>query len=69
MLTAIIYVGGALGTEFFVNYWVSRHGTDTLYGSINIAQETMELSGLAVFFVALLGYMPESFSELRIVVE
>jgi len=32
-------------------------------------QETMELSGLAVFFVALLGYMRESFSELRIVVE
>jgi hypothetical protein len=69
VLTAIIYVGGALGTEFFVNYWVFRHDTDTLYGSNNIVQETMELSGLAVFFVALLGYMRESFSELRIVVE
>ncbi|MBT3334592.1 MAG: hypothetical protein HN394_24065 [Rhodospirillaceae bacterium] len=69
VLAAVVYVGGALGTEFFVNHWVSIYGTDPVYGMLNIVQETMELSGLAVFFVALLGYLQETFGELRVVVE
>ena len=69
VLAALLYVGGALGTEFYVNYWVSIYGTDPVYGMINIVQESIELAGLAVFFVALLGYMRENFSGLHVVVE
>ncbi len=69
VLAAMVYVGGALGTEFFVNRWVAHYGIDTMYGTINIVQETMELSGLGIFLVALLGYLRETFSDVRIVVE
>jgi hypothetical protein len=69
VLAALLYVGGALGTEFYVDYWDSIYGTDPVYGMINIVQESMELSGLAVFFVVLLGYMRENFSGLHVVVE
>ncbi len=69
LAAAACYIGGALGTEFFVNHWVTLHGTDPVYGMLNVLQETMELTGLSIFIVALLGHLRESIGELCIRVE
>ncbi len=69
LAAAVCYVGGALGTEFFVNHWVTQYGTDPVYGMLNVLQETMELTGLCIFIVALLGHLRDSVGELTIRVE
>jgi len=66
VLHAALYVGGALGTEFYLNYWVSVYGTDTIYGMLNVVQEAMELSGVSLFIVALLEYLRGTVGELNI---
>lgn len=68
VLAAAIYVGGALGTEFAVNYWVAKYDTDPGYGMLNIVQEVMEVTGLSVFFVSLLLFIRENLGEIRIVI-
>ena len=66
VIAAVIYVGGAFGTEFFVNYWVATYGPDSIYGLLTIVQELMELTGLSIFFMSLLHYLRETVGELRI---
>ena len=68
VLAAALYVGGALGTEFAVNYWVAKYDTDPGYGMLNIIQEVMEITGLSVFFVSLLMFIRENIGEIRIVI-
>lgn len=66
LLSAALYVGGAFGTEFFVNYWVAAYGTDPVYGMLNVVQEVMELTGVSIFLSALLRYLGETVKEVRI---
>ncbi|MDA1098032.1 MAG: hypothetical protein O2967_03525 [Proteobacteria bacterium] len=69
VLAALVYVGGAFGTEFYVNYWVAPYGTDPVYGLLNIVQEMMEFTGLSLFIAALLGHLRGAIGELRVVVD
>ena len=66
LIAAVIYVGGAFGTEFLVNYWVATYDTDPIYGLLNVVQEVLELTGLSIFLMALLYYLREIVGELRI---
>lgn len=54
ILAAVLYVGGALFMELPLGYWVSEHGSSNLgYGLIDWIEETLELTGVAVFLYAL----------------
>ena len=67
VLAGAIYVGGALGTELPIGYWVDRHGGDNLtYGLLNVGQESLEILGATIFCCALLSYIRDEIGELRI---
>jgi hypothetical protein len=57
MLAGAIYVGGALGTEFPLGYWTSIAGDQNFtYAMIDLVQESMELIGVSVFLLSLVGF-------------
>jgi hypothetical protein len=52
---AVLYVGGALFMELALGLWVSEHGASNLgYGLLDWIEETLELTGIAVFLYALI---------------
>lgn len=52
---AVLYVGGALFMELPLGLWVSEHGSSNLgYGLLDWIEETLELTGIAVFLYALI---------------
>ena len=56
-LAGAIYVGGALGTEFLLGYWTSIAGDQNFtYAMIDLVQESMELIGVSVFLLSLIGF-------------
>ena len=53
VLSAVLYVGGALGMELPLGWWTDHHGDDNLgYGLIDWVEETLELSGASVFLLS-----------------
>lgn len=67
LLAGTIYVGGALVLELPLGYWAERAGRDNLiYGLLDWVEESMELGGLSLFLIALLGYLREQLGELRL---
>lgn len=51
---AVLFVGGALLMELPLGWWADRAGDDNLvYGLLDWAEETLELSGVTVFIIAL----------------
>ncbi|SIR15701.1 multidrug transporter [Pontibacter lucknowensis] len=58
LLSGALFVGGALGLEFFEGYLYKRYGLDHLYNRILYClEELMEMSGVALFIYALLDYL------------
>lgn len=67
LLAGTIYVGGALVLELPLGYWAERAGRDNLiYGLLDWVEESMEIGGLSLFLIALLGYLREQLGELRL---
>lgn len=66
LLSGVIYVGGALGTEF-IEGWYGK--VDFVHGLIVTLQESLEIIGIVVFIYTLLRYMRGSASEMSIRVE
>lgn len=67
LLAGTIYVGGALVLELPLGYWAERAGRDNLiYGLLDWVEESMEIGGLSLFLIALLGYLRERLGELRL---
>lgn len=63
------YVGGALGVELLLGYWTDMHGTKNLgYGLIDLLEESMEILGVSLFFVALLEFLAAESRTIRIYV-
>lgn len=56
-LAAIIYVGGAVGTEMIAGYYASNYGQGFQYSLLTLAEEGMEKTGVIVFIYALLKYL------------
>jgi hypothetical protein len=58
IVSGAIYVTGALLFELPLGAWTSRHGTDNLgYALIDWVEETLELTGLCLFILALLDHL------------
>ncbi len=57
VLAGVTYVGGALGVELVLGYWTDLYGSKNLgYGLIDIVEESLEILGMTLFFLALLEY-------------
>lgn len=57
ILAGVIYVGGALVMELPLGWWSEQRGGDTLgYALIDWVEETMEMIGATLAFVALLAH-------------
>jgi hypothetical protein len=53
-LAGALYVAGAVGMELPLGRWTERHGQDNLgYGLLDWVEETLEMSGVALFILAL----------------
>lgn len=58
---AIIYVLGALIMELPLGWWTERYGTEGFgYGLIDWVEETMEMIGASLAFVALVAHRQET---------
>lgn len=67
ILAGAVYVGGALGVEFFLGYWTDLHGRRNLgYGLIDWVQESMELFGVSWFLCSLTEYLGGPVGRIRI---
>lgn len=64
---AALYVGGAIGAEMVSAKFASTVGTGTIgYGVASLAEEFMEMSGVAIFVQALLVHLREQSTVLHV---
>jgi len=57
IVAGAIYIGGAIGMELPLGWWVERAGPDNLgYGLIDWVEETLELLGASLALVALVAH-------------
>lgn len=61
LLSAAIFVAGALGFEMLGGNVVQSHGPTPLFAFFYTVEETLEMVGIAVFIFALLTYIPNSY--------
>lgn len=55
---ALVFFGGALGLEFLEAAWASQFDTETFgYSALWTAQETLEMTGVALLILALYDYL------------
>ncbi len=58
VLSAVIFVGGAIGFELMGGFHADNHGqTDLTYSLLTSGEETMEMAGVITFIYAILDYM------------
>jgi hypothetical protein len=58
IVSGMIYVGGAVGVEKFVNWFAGKYGDDTVgYVLLDNLGEFMESTGIALFVYAILCHM------------
>lgn len=61
VIAGVVFVGGALVMELPLGWWVETRGTDDFgYALIDWVEETMEMIGTVLAFVALLAHRQES---------
>jgi len=67
VIAGMVFVGGAAGMEMVEASYVRAAGGDNLGHSLSVAvEETMEMSGLALFIFALLGYLGAQFGAVQL---
>ena len=60
-MSAIIYIGGAIGIEMIGGYYMSKHqALDFNYMLITSIEETLEIIGIIVLIDTLLKYTKEN---------
>ena len=63
-----LFVGGALGVELILGWWVTQFGSENLgYGLIDWVEESLELSGAGLFSYSLLELMFRENPQIRLV--
>ena len=61
VVAGVIYIGGAVGMELPLGWWVERAGPDNLgYALIDWVEETLELVGASLAVVALVAHRREA---------
>lgn len=67
ILSGFIYVGAALGLEFFEGYEEKLNGSETFtFWFYNTVEEICEMGGLIIFIYALLDYLAPIKTEIKI---
>ncbi|MDD3374154.1 MAG: hypothetical protein PHY73_00300 [Candidatus Omnitrophica bacterium] len=68
-ISAILYIGGALGCDLFGGWFSFSFGEKNLiYFVITTIEETLEMTGVAVFIYALLRYLCVNFKEVTFLI-
>ncbi|WP_157489307.1 hypothetical protein [Lysobacter sp. Root916] len=68
VISAAIYLGGALGVELVEGWWREAHGHRNLvYHALVSLEEGMEMAGVIAFIHALLSYISQRYGEVRFV--
>lgn len=66
VISAAIYLGGALGIELIEGWWREAHGhTNLVYHVLVSLEEGMEMAGVIVFIHALLSHIAQRYGEVR----
>ena len=66
--TGAVFVGGAMGVELVLGYWTDLHGSHNLgYAVIDWVEETMEMTGAALFLSALVAVLADQTGQVRVV--
>lgn len=60
LLSGGLFVVGGLGMEMISGYWMEAEGTDFTYSLISTLEESLEMTGIAVFIYSLLLFMAKS---------
>jgi hypothetical protein len=67
VISGAIYVGGAVGMEMVGGAYADRHGEENFtYQFLGDIEETMEMLGIGIFAVTLLGHLADHSSQLHI---
>jgi hypothetical protein len=70
IVSACLYLGGALGMEAAGGAYAARHGIGNLaYAMFSAAEESLEMAGSISFIHALLEYIAGTYGEIRFRVE
>jgi hypothetical protein len=68
LVSGSLYVGGAIGIEMIGAHWDFLHGQESLTYALLVAlEETMEMSGIAVFIHTLCSYIEQESHEIRLI--
>ncbi len=66
-LAGAIYVTGALGMELLLGYWTTRAGSHNFtYALIDLVEESLEMLGGTLFFLALIEYLSAPSGTLQV---
>ncbi|WP_298998260.1 hypothetical protein ACOKFD_01540 [Flagellimonas sp. S174] len=66
VVSAIIYVGGALGVELFEGKYFEEHGENLIFAIFYTIEESMEMLGISIFIWALLDYIAQNVGKVSI---
>jgi hypothetical protein len=66
VLAAMLFTGGSIGMELIGGWYFDRYGQTLLSSMLATVEEGAEMAGVTVFIYALLAYLGEISSELRL---
>lgn len=66
IISAALYIGGAIGIEFLNGYYAELHGEQNLiYSLLSNLEECMEMAGIIIFIRGLLEYIASNFKAVH----
>ena len=66
-LSALLFLGGALGFELLGGRQAEMHGMDNwLYTFYATVEESLEMSGLILLIFALMSYIQQTYHQFRL---
>jgi len=66
LLSAIIYVGGAVGVEMISGVFAGKNGLDNFgFNIVATIEEVLEMTGIILFIQSLLIYLGKNYEEIR----
>lgn len=65
-LSAVLFIGGAIGVELIGGWFAELHGDGNLtYSMIVAVEESLEMAGVIIFIWALLSYIQNRYKEVQ----
>jgi hypothetical protein len=67
ILSAVVYLGGALGMELVGGSYASKYGLDNFnFNLLSTIEESLEMLGASLFIRTLLTYISDMYNGLRL---